>query len=243
MKALLHNLYNKLASLTFGLWLLCGVMLFLAAGSFLQGEGSSINEVALLDWLREVPLRESWWLWISIGIIALLALNTLLCSIESLRTKWLKGSFLVRIAPQLLHLGFLFIMLAHLQSAYGGFKQVMQVEKGSAITFPDGSNVVFTDFAVTYSKMGMPTAYSATLNYRATGAFQSPAMLTAVISPNHPFFYQGHGIYIKDIAPPPMKAALVEVHKEPGAAMALAGGIIFTIANLILLARNREKSI
>jgi ResB-like family protein len=238
MKGLVQYLYNKLASLTLGLWLLGGVMLFLAAGSFLQGEGSSINEVALLEWLREVPFRDSWWLWISIALLAVLALNTLLCSIESLRTKWQKGSFLVRIAPQLMHLGFLFIMLAHLQSAYGGFKQSMQVEEGSAITFPDGSNVVFTDFAATYSRMGMPTAYSATLNCRSGGK-----VVTAVISPNHPFFHQGHGIYIKDIAPPPLKAALVEVHKEPGAVMALTGGAIFTMANLILLARRKEKTL
>ena len=157
MKNIITDIYNRLASLTLGLWLLCGVMLLLAAGSFLQGEGSSINEVALLDWLLAVPARESWWLWGAIALLAVLALNTLLCSIDSLRMKWQKGSFLVRIVPQLMHLGFLFIMIAHLQSAYGGFKQAMQVEAGSSIRFPDGSDIVFKDFAATYSKMGMPT--------------------------------------------------------------------------------------
>jgi cytochrome c biogenesis protein ResB len=233
----LLNLYNRLASLSLGIWLIAGTMLFLAAGSFLQGEGSFINEVALLDWLREVPVRESWWLWASLTLLALLALNTVLCSIESLRVKWQRGSFLVRIAPQLMHLGFLCIMVAHLQSAYGGFKQTVQVQQGSAITFPDGSNVSFTGFAATYGKMGMPTAYSATLEYPDSGSRKN-----AQISPNHPFFYQGHGIYIKDIAPPPQQAALVEIHKEPGAGMALAGGAVFTVANLILLSRKRERS-
>jgi hypothetical protein len=173
----------------------------------------------------------------TIALLAVLALNTLLCSIDSLRMKWQKGSFLVRIVPQLMHLGFLFIMIAHLQTAYGGFKQVMQVEEGSTITFADGSAVVFTGFAASYGKMGMPTAYSATLDCRSAGKVQS-----ATISPNHPFFHLGHGVYIKDIAPPPMKAALVEVHKEPGAIMALTGGAVFTIANLVLLARRREKT-
>lgn len=236
MKALANKIYNSLASLTFGLWLLVGVMIFLACGSFLQDEGSSINEVALVDWLRAVPVRESWWLWLALVLLALLALNTVLCSIESLRTKWQRGSFLVRIAPQLMHLGFLFIMVAHLQSAYGGFKQAIVVRQGSSITFPDGSKVAFTGFDATYGKMGMPTAFSATLSYPAPGSSRS-----ATISPNHPFFYQGHGIYIKDIAPPPQKAALVEVHKEPGAGMALAGGLVFTLANLVLLARRRDR--
>jgi len=196
---LLRNIYQRLASLALGLWLLGGVMLFLAIGSFLQGEGSTINEVPLLLWLREVPLAESWWLWVSLLLLALLALNTLLCSIDSLSAKWQRGSFLSRIAPQAMHLGFLLIMVAHLQSASGSFKQ-------------------------------------ATFSYPRNGATAS-----ASISPNHPFFYQRHGIYVKDVAPPPMKAALIEVHKEPGAGMALAGGLIFTVANLVLLFRRRGR--
>jgi len=237
MKDLLQNVYQRFASLTLGLWLLGGVMLALAAGSFLQGEGSMINEVALLDWLCEVPLRESWWLWAALLLLALLALNTVLCSIESLRTKWSRGSFLVRIAPQLMHLGFLFIMIAHLQSAYGGLKQAGQVQEGTVIDLSDGTAVVFTGFAATYSRMGMPTAYSATLEHVNGNSRQR-----VEISPNHPFLHKGYGIYLKDVAPPPQKAALVELHREPGAAMALAGGAVFTIANLILLARRRERA-
>ena len=236
MKVLLQNIYQCLASLSLGLWLLGGVMLLLAAGSFLQGKGSMINEVALLDWLRAVPLQESWWLWASLLLLALLALNTVLCSIESLRAKWQRGSFLVRIAPQLMHLGFLCIMVAHLQSASGGFKQAGQVQEGTVINLADGSAVVFTGFAAAYSRMGMPTAYSATLEHMDGSSRKS-----VQISPNHPFLHKGYGIYLKDVAPPPTKAALVEVHREPGAAMALAGGTVFTIANLILLARRRER--
>ncbi len=237
MNQLLKNIYVRLASLTLGLWLLGGTMLFLAIGSFLQGEGSTINEVPLFLWLREVPVRESWWLWVSLLFLALLALNTVLCSIDSLSAKWQRGSFLARLAPQAMHLGFLLIMVAHLQSAAGSFKQAVQVGPGSGITFPDGSSVVFTDFNATYSPMGMPTSLSATFSYPKGGGAAS-----ATISPNHPFFYQGHGIYVKDVAPPPMKAALVEVHKEPGAGMALAGGLIFTVANVVLLFRRRGRS-
>jgi cytochrome c biogenesis protein ResB len=237
MKNLLHTMYSRLASLTFGIWLLGGAMLFLAVGSFLQKEGSSINEVPLLLWLREVPVAESWWLWATLVLLVLLAVNTVLCSIDSLTAKWQRGSFLSRIAPQAMHLGFLCIMIAHLQSATGSFKQSVQVGQGSGITFPDGSQVVFTDFAAVYSKMGMPTSLTATLSYPRGGGQAS-----ATISPNHPFFYQGHGIYLKDVAPPPTKEALVEVHKEPGAGMALAGGLIFTLANLVLLFRRRGRT-
>jgi ResB-like family protein len=233
---MLAAIYNRLASLTFGLWLLAGVMLFMAIGSFLQGEGSAINEVALFTWLREVPAAESWWLWLAVGLLALLALNTVLCSWESLRAKWQRGSFLVRIAPQVMHLGFILIVLAHLQSAIGGYKETIQVTEGFSITFPDRSTVQFVALDASYGKMGMPTAMSATVRYQAAGTVQ-----TAAISPNHPLFYQGHGIYLKDVGLVPYRAALVEVHKEPGAGVALAGALLFTVANLVLLAKRRGR--
>ncbi len=233
---MLKSIYDKIASLRFALWLLGGVMLFLAAGSFLQGEGSAINEVALLTWLRKVPAAESWWLWAALVLLAMLALNTVLCSCDSLRVKWQRGSFLIRIAPQVMHLGFLLIVLAHLQSAYGGFKQAIQVTEGFTITFPDRSGVQIVGLDAQYGKMGMPTGMSATLRYPVAGTMQ-----TATISPNHPLFYQGHGIYLKDVALDPERAALVEIHKEPGAAVALAGALFFTAANLVLLAKRRGR--
>jgi hypothetical protein len=223
-------LYNRLASLTFGLWLLGGVMLFMAVGSFLQGEGSAINEVALFTWLREVPARESWWLWVTIGCLALLVLNTVLCSVESLRAKWLRGSFLIRIAPQVMHVGFLLIVLAHLFSASGASKQVLKIYAGEPAILADGSRLVLEDTAVQYGRMGMPTAMTATLRIGQT---------SGTTSPNHPLFHAGYGIYVKDVAPPPMKAALVEIHREPGAGAALAGALLFTAGNLVLLAKRR----
>lgn len=233
----LQSLYDRLASLTLGLWLLVGVMLLLACGSFLQAEGSAINDVALFAWLRQAPLRESWWLWGALLLLALLALNTLLCSIDSLRHKWQRGSFLLRIAPQLMHLGFLCIMVAHLQSAVGSGKQAGQVQEGSVIGLPDGTSVVFTGFSASYSPMGMPTAFGATLEHLAG------ERKTAVrISPNHPYFHAGIGIYLKEALPSPGGAALVELHREPGAGAALAGSVIFTLANLILLAKRRERT-
>jgi cytochrome c biogenesis protein ResB len=84
--------------------------------------------------------------------------------------------------------------------------------------------------------MGMPTAYSATIEHLAGSSRKS-----LQISPNHPFLHKGYGLYLKDVAPPPQKAAIVELHREPGAGMALTGGAVFTIANIILLARRRER--
>ena len=135
---MIKKVYSFLTSLDLAIWLLSAVMVLLAVGSFVCDAGSGINDVALLTWLAEVPIRTSWWLWGTLGLLALLALNTVLCSVESLRAKWLRGSFLVRIAAQMMHLGFLFIVLAHLFTAYGGLKNGGPLPEGGSFTFPDG---------------------------------------------------------------------------------------------------------
>jgi len=233
---MLSAIYNRLASLTFGLCLLAGVCVAMAVGSFVAREGSAINEVPLFVWLREAPPRETWWLWLTIAVLALLVINTLLCSVDSLRAKWQRGSFLIRIAPQVMHLGFLLIVLAHLLSASGSLKESLQVQEGMSIGFPGGSRVEIAELAATYGKMGMPTAMSATLRYVEGGTAKS-----ATISPNHPLFYQGVGIYLKDVAMVPYRAGLIEIHKEPGGGAALAGALLFTVANLVLLAKRRKS--
>lgn len=226
-------IYQRFASLTFGLWLMGGVMFCMAAGSFAQGEGSAINDLPLFAWLREVPFKESWWLWLTLAALGLLVLNTILCSIESLRQKWQRGSFIIRIAPQIMHLGFLLIVVAHLQSAIWSNKQTMPLQEGAKISFSDGHRLQLVNIQASYDKRGMPVAMSAGLRYPVGSSVQE-----TTISPNHPLFYQGTGIYLKDVALEPSPAALIEIHEEPGAGLALVGALLFTFANLVLLGKH-----
>jgi hypothetical protein len=63
-----------------------------------------------------------------------------------------------------------------------------------------------------------------------------------VISPNHPWFAKGFGVYIKQAEAFPFKRALLEVHHEPGAAMALAGSLLFLVGNVLLVViRSRRQ--
>lgn len=230
------NIYRRLSSLNLGLWLMGGLLLFMGAGSVLgEGEGGGINEMSLLAWLREAPFGASWWLWVAMALLSMLALNTVLCSIESLRMKWRRESFLVLIAPQVMHLGFLLIVVAHLFSAYGGFKQSMRVGEGSVIGFPDGELVRVEKLDAAVGPMGMPAAFSAGLRYGPGGE------RLGSIGPNKPLFHKGYGIYLKDVELYPERFALVEIHREPGAGWALSGALLFTAGNLVLLAARRGR--
>jgi ResB-like family protein len=225
----LKTLYTRLTSLNLGLWLLTGVMLALAAGSFSSGssESSGLNDVPLFYWLQHAPVSFSWWLWICVGLIAILCLNTFLCSIEALRNKGRS------IAPHLMHLGFLLIVLAHLFSAYGGFKQQFQLPEGGSIGFPDGERVHIESITTEAGPMGMPSGYRAELRLDS-GRLGG-------IEPNSPLFHKGYGIYLKHVALTPAPLAILEIHREPGALMALFGALFFTAGNVMLLAKRRGR--
>jgi hypothetical protein len=238
MLPLPNKIYATLASLNLGLWLLTGVILLLAIGSFTGGgaENSAINEMALLDWLFRSPLAFSWWLWLTIGLLAVLALNTVFCSIESLRSKYQRSGFLKVFAPQVMHAGFLLIVAAHLVSAYGSEKGVMTVQEGQAIGFPDGRTLVIGKISGQVGAMGMLTSYQAQVR-----SVSAPNLSPQTISPNHPFFYRDFGIYLKDVQLGPERLALVEIHREPGAGLALAGALLFTVGNLVLIGTRRGR--
>ena len=224
----LKDIYNRLISLNLCLWLMSGVMLALAVGSFSRGssEAGGLNAMPLFLWLQRAPLSFSWWLWIAVALLALLCLNGALCSIEALR----KGRSL---APQLMHAGFLLIALAHLLSAYGGSKEQFQLGEGGSIGFPDGDRVRVERITAQMGSMGMMSSYRADLRV-GSGAVSG-------VQPNAPLFHKGYGIYLKEVGFNPEPVALIEVHREPGALTALIGALLFTLGNLMLLAQRRGR--
>lgn len=225
---MLKNIHTRLSSLNLGLWLMTGVMFALAAGSFSRGSvESGMNDMPLLLWLRLTPLSLSWWLWLALALLVVLCLNAVLCSIEALRKKGRS------IAPHLMHAGFLLVVVAHLFSAYGGFKQQIQLREGGSLGFPDGARVRIDRITAEVGRMGMMTAFRAEL--------QVDDGTPSEVQPNRPLFYKGYGMYLKDVALEPTPVALLEVHREPGAIPALLGALLFTVGNLMLLARRKGK--
>ena len=59
----------------------------------------------------------------------------------------------------------------------------------------------------------------------------------SVIRPNKPFFYQGLGLYLKQVELYPKKLGIMEIHREPGAGLALAGALLFIVGNVLVVAR------
>ncbi len=229
-----------LFSLNTGIVLLLVLLLLLIAGAFVMPAYEAFGllyVMPLFYWLKEVPLQISWWLILSIGAIAMLTVNTLLCSAESIIKKYKKTNFLLIIAPQIMHLGFLFILLGHLLSSHGGYRELFQVREGTWLRLSDNSIVEIKEIIIRHDDSGYITDMGMDIIYHSFSDY-----LRYTVVPNKPFIHKGTGLYLKTARPYPLKEAIVEISKEPGAMPALIGGILFVIGNTILLMLRAKRA-
>jgi len=199
----------------------------------------SIHSMPLLEWMREQPVKSTWWLWSSMGLLLVLAANTLVCSIDSIAKKRKVTQWMLLISPQIVHIGFLFMLIAHLVSAVGGFKTFAVAAEGTSLEMPDNSVLQIKGIAMSFDSYGYLYDWSVDVEYRDNGQVLKKERLL----PNKPVFLKGVGVYVKDLRAFPKKMVLLEVSREPGAVWALVGGILFmtgTIALLVLKMKREE---
>jgi len=230
---ILNKVIELFVSLRTAIWLLIALICLLLFGSLVMPnheEFLALHTVALFDWMQEMPMSIAWWLWTCIAVLSLLAANMLVCSIESLVRKRESRQWLLIISPQVMHIGFLFILLAHLLSAYGSFKAITYAYQNSVFQLPNNLEVRFNRVSADVDALGYVQDWSADIEYVKDGKTVSQDR----ILPNSPSFKEGLGIYIKTVKATPFPVAMIEVSKEPGAPWALVGGILF-IAGMVTL--------
>lgn len=228
------KIIDVIGSLRTSLWLSGFLVIMLAAGAFvmpLSERFGTIHDLPLLHWILEQPLSATWWLWGAIGVLCLLTVNTVVCSIDSLRKKVSRAQWLLAISPQVIHAGFLLMLVAHLVSGLGGFKSLIVAAEGTAFHLPDGTAVQVAAIDLAIDPSGYLRDWTLRIEYVAEGK----KVRDARIRPNSPSFYGNTGIYVKDLRAHPEKLALLEISREPGAPWALAGGIAFMSGTVALL--------
>jgi hypothetical protein len=217
-------------SLRTAIWLLLALIAFFLIGAVvmpIRDEYESMNRLPLFFWLLRSPAGATWWLWGSIGALALLTANTVLCSVESVIRKRKSRQWLLIISPQIIHVGFALIVLAHLLSAMGAAKGDVMAGKGASIMLPNNTVLKIKDIKVRPGPGGYPADWRAEVEYRSGGV----ALRQDFLAPNRPSFFRGLGVYMKDVR---RGVALIEVSREPGAPWALAGGSLFTLGTVML---------
>ncbi len=230
---------NFFLSLKTAVWILTALVCFFFVGSYLmplhREVFATMNDDILLRWVERFASAHvgyTWWFFAAVAALALLTVNTLVCSIAAIRGKWSRVDFLLRISPQIVHAGFLFILLGHLLGAGWGYRISGLMPEGAYAPLPDELSLRLHRIRVETDERGFTTDWSADVTVYEGN---EPAK-TGSLGPNAPLFYGGVGVYVKSFDFDRGPAAVLLIAKDPGAMYALAGGILFMIGMVALLA-------
>jgi len=126
MPSAAYLMKNFFLSLKTTVWTLLGLVVLFFIGSYLMPVHRNIfqpmNDLLLFQWVAGVAAEnpfQTWWFFLSLAALVLLAINTIVCSIQAIKIRWSRADFLRRISPQVVHAGFLFILFAHLLAPRG----------------------------------------------------------------------------------------------------------------------------
>lgn len=226
-------------SLNTTLWFLGLLLVLFFVGAFIMPGNKAfqqLHSIPLFDWIQKQPVKDIWWLWGIIGVLAVIAVNTLFCSVESIIKKRKVTQWLLLIAPQIIHTGFLFMLLAHLLSAFGASQRNANVMEGSRLKISGDTILKVEKIDIDIDYYGYVTDWKVDVTYISG----NENLRADRIMPNTPSVFKGFNVNIRNLKPYPQKIALLQINREPGAIWALAGGILFIIGIVILIALKRK---
>jgi hypothetical protein len=235
---------NFFLSLKTTVWILFVLVCLFFVGSYLMPAHrdvfSPMNEELLVNWAVLTALRNplsTWWFFAALTALVLLAANTLVCSYQAIRGKWSRSEFFLRISPQVIHAGFLFILLGHLLSAVSGYKLSGMLPEGAAANLPEGKMLGIEKIDVKMDPEGYMTDWTASILIQ-----EKESVVHGVLAPNKPVFHDGIVVYLKSLSFDSGPAANLLIVKDPGAVWALVGGILFALGSSVLLLLKWKKT-
>lgn len=236
---------NFFLSLKTAVWTLFVLVCLFFLGSYMMPAHreifASMNDDILFRWIGNTAAGSLWYTWWFFGALAglaLLAINTVACSMQAVKGKWTRSDFLLRISPQVIHAALLFILLAHLLGAGWGYKVSGMMPEGAFARLPENRALHLKAIRVRTDDRGFMTDWTAeALLYEGDRVVK-----TGTLGPNAPVFYEGMGIYLKHLSFESGPMALLVVAKDPGSIWALVGGILFMLGSITLLFLRWKKA-
>ena len=236
---------NFFLSLKTTVWTLLALVVLFFVGSYMMPAHPEVfaqmNEDILFRWARHTASDElwyTWWFFVAAAGLVLLTINTIVCSIQTVMGRWSRGDFLPRIAPQVIHIGFLCILLAHLLGAGWGYKLSGIMPEGAYAQLPEDKALQLHQVRVQTDARGFMTDWAADASLYENNQL----VKSGTLGPNVPLFYKGTGIYLKSLNFDRGPAAVLLIARDPGAVWALIGGILFMLGSVTLLALKWKKS-
>lgn len=190
---------------------------------------SGVDDVPLFHWLSASnDLGKTWWIYGMISVIAVLAVNTIFCTLEALFRRISRRDLILKLSPQVMHGGILFIMLGHLLTASAGFKTDINVSEGEKKAVSGSIAVSAEDIKVRTDENGYYTDWEARLSWFEDGQKK----YESILRPVHPVYYGQFGLYMRSVAMEPGASVLIRVCRDPGALWALIGGALLSLGGL-----------
>jgi cytochrome c biogenesis factor len=220
-------------SLKTAFWLFFVFIVFAFIGSVVLPNNlaffSGIDDTPLFRWLSDSGnLKLTWWIYAMILMLALLAVSTIFCTIDGTIKGLNSRNLILKLSPQVMHLGVLFIMLGHLLTASIGFKTDMRIKEGEKKVVAGEIELYLEDVKVQTDKQGYYTDWEAKLWWFENGE----KVKEEVLRPVHPLYFGQFGLYFKSVSIEPEPSALIRVCRDPGALWALIGGVFLSIGGL-----------
>ncbi len=236
---------NFFLSLKTTVWTLSALICFFFIGSYMMPMHreifSSMNDDVLFSWVKHtVPdsLWYTWWFLAAVAALALLTINTIVCSMQAINAQWTRTDFFLHISPQVIHIGFLLIIIAHLLSAFWGYRLSGVMPEGAYAPLPEDKALRLEHIFVQTNVQGAMQDGTA----EASLYENNQVVKSGRLGPNTPLFYDGVGIYLKSLNFDGGPAAILLIVKDPGAAWALIGGVLFMLGSLSLLVLKWRKA-
>lgn len=235
---------NFFLSLKTTVWTLLGLICVFFLGSYLMPAYKDVhggmNDRLLFEWVQDSAAARPWatsWFFLSLAGLCLLTINTLVCSYHAIKGRWSREDFLRRIAPQIVHIGFLFILLAHLLGAGWGYRLSGALPVAAYAKLPDNRVLHLKDLRPRVDASGHLTDWAAEVVIREGERLVASGLL----GPNQPLFHGGMGVYLKSFDQDRPVAYLM-VNRDPGAVWALAGSILFMFGGCVIVALKWKKT-
>lgn len=228
-----RKVYGFFVSLDTAFWIFGGLLLLFLAGSFVLPSSlaffSGIDDEPLFKWLRvNGAIEKVWWIWAIIAGLGLMGTSTVLCTLDFLLNRLTRQRFLLKVSPQVMHIGALFIMLGHLLTASCGFKTDISLLEGEGKTVPGGGIITLENMDLALDEFGLASNWAAEVSFEGPGR----SRVTSNIRPASPAYFMGLGFYFQSVAMEDPPSAVFRVSRDLGAPWALLGGILLAAGGL-----------
>ncbi|MCD6353452.1 MAG: cytochrome c biogenesis protein ResB [Proteobacteria bacterium] len=258
MSISIKNMWEFSGRWDISVWLLFGAAVDLMIGSAVMKQHeyvfSSLSRLTLQEWTGTYGmgnLNITWWFYLSILLLFLLAVNTFVCTTNGVIvllkrfSSMSKQVFFLRFSIHIMHISFILVLAGHLVSHVAGVNlpnNILQKNGTISVCSPN-FKVGLKDMKIEFEKeTRFKTLEGDVKDVSAILSFADSKMCVQekLISVNRPAWFEGFSFHLDDFSPksegskrePYIK---LTIKKDPGVSLQVAGVAFFSIGLSVYL--------